>query len=238
MRSYDGPMDLVSGGYFVARRTRRTSHMNPALLPERILTASACLVGLVPDTWALGWTHEGNEERRKAAVQFGLTDEALQGITTWATAAFDKGRMGFPNVLLKLEAALELRRMFLPEDAVVFGIGLPQDLRASFMEYARVPDGMGVPGVVRAVEADASPAANGQPLGYDVLGWDVGSFHSYVCNGLESQFQSTFGVVPNAHGFYDSEEDARKCAAHANLDKTGAEPGLWLPWFVHAYAGL
>src|SRR5687768_13821191 len=59
-----GPMELVSGGYFAARPARRTAHMDAALLPERILTASPCLVGLAPDTWALSWTRDGDEERR------------------------------------------------------------------------------------------------------------------------------------------------------------------------------
>jgi hypothetical protein len=211
--------------------------MNGALLPERILTASSCIIGLAPDTWALAWTQEGGDERRKAAAQFGLSDETLRSITAWTSSAFDAGRVGFPHVLLSLDAALELKRLFMPEDVVVFGIGLPRDLIASFVDYAEVPDGMGVPGVVRALEAITRPAPGGVPLGFDVLGWDVSSFHSYLCNGLESEFDRQLGVRPNAHGFYDSEDEARRCAAHANLACTRAEPGLWLPWFVHAYSG-
>jgi hypothetical protein len=231
-------MDLLSGGYFVGRRVRRGATMNAALLPERILTASSCLIGLVPDTWALAWTQEGADERRKAAAQFGLSEDTLRSITAWTSSAFDTGRVGFPNVLLTLEAALELKRLFMPEDVVVFGIGLPRDLCASFVDYADVPDGMGVPGVVRALEAITRPAPGGQPLGFDVLGWDTGSFHSYLCNGLESEFDKLLGVRPNAHGFYDGEADARRCAEHASSESTRAEPGLWLPWFVHAYSGI
>ncbi|MFH0901625.1 MAG: hypothetical protein V2A73_13435 [Pseudomonadota bacterium] len=49
-------MDLseyVSGGYFITLPARRAEHMDAALLPDTILTASGCIVDLVPDTWSI-----------------------------------------------------------------------------------------------------------------------------------------------------------------------------------------
>ncbi len=94
------------------------------------------------------------------------------------------------------------------------------------------------PGVLTALRRGAPLPSGGVILGFDVLGWDWGTFHSYTCNGLEAEFDASLGIRPNAHGFFSRVEDARKCADHANLETIGAEPALWLPWLTVAYDGF
>jgi hypothetical protein len=228
-------MSFVSGGYFVARPTRRPPHISAELLPERILTASDCIVDLAPNTWASDWTHDPQVDRLAKARRFGLDEEGLEALTRWATSGITGGQVAWPGMLLSLDAALEMKRLFLSPNAIVFGISLPEDLRARFLEHAGVPPGQGAPGVVQAVEKKLVPAEGGSVRGFDVLGWDAGTFHSYLCNGLESNFKNELSIVPNEHGFFDSESDARRCAERANNDTSGVEPGLWLPWLVRCY---
>ena len=211
--------------------------MNVELLPDRILTASHCLVDLAPDTWAISWTGDTMESRREAAARFGLTEQGLRELMDWSTAAIDSGSLGWPSVFLDVDNAIEFRARFLPAsvDAVVFGIALPADLRDEFLEETRPGPQEGTPGVVMALQANATQDERGRLLGFDVLGWDYGGFHSYICNGLETEFQRALGLRPNAHGFFATEQEARRCAEHAGLETTAAEPALWLPWRVALY---
>jgi hypothetical protein len=228
---------FISGGYFLAIPAPRSEPMNGALLPDRILTASDCLVDLAPNTWGIAWTRDTIESRREAAAKFGLNEQALRELMDWSTAAIDSGSLGWPNVFLDVATAIHFRTSFLPAstDTVVFGIALPADLRDEFLEGLRPGPQEGTPGVVRALEANVMQDEQGSLLGFDVLGWDHGGFHSYICNGLETEFQQALGLTPNAHGFFATEQEARRCAEHAGLETTGAEPALWLPWRVIRY---
>ena len=228
---------FISGGYFLALPALRSGSMNAELLPDAILTASGCLANFAPDTWGIAWTGDTIESRREAAARFGLDEQGLRALTDWSTEAMDSGSLGWPNVFFDVETAFHVRARFLPAsvEPVVFGIALPADLRDAFLEETRPGPGEGTPGVVMALEANARQDERGSVLGFDVLGWDHGGFHSYICNGLETEFERALGLTPNSHGFFATEQEARRCAEHAGVETTGAEPALWLPWRVVRY---
>jgi hypothetical protein len=230
-------MGFVAGGYFVVRPAARSGTMSSDLLPERILTVCDCIADSAPGTWGIAWTVDSADSRRDRAALFGLHGADLDAFISWSTSGCDSGRVGWPGMFLDLDAARELRRTFLPAgvETVVLGLALPAQLRDRFVEATRPAAGMGVPGVVQAVVSGAHPAQGGRPLGFDVLGWDCSGFHSYLCNGLEVEFERALGMRPNARGFFDTELDATRCAEHAGQGTTGAEPALWLPWQILAY---
>ncbi|MEZ4224730.1 MAG: hypothetical protein R3B13_27510 [Polyangiaceae bacterium] len=234
-----GTGDHVSGGYFLARPARRSAHMTGGLLPEILVTASDCIVDLVPNTWSIEWTQETRTARQEEAVKFGLNPSELQSFTDWCTSALESGDLGWPCVFLSVEVALRVRHEFLARASslVVFGIALPHDLVSTFVEETRLAAGQGEPGVRAAVRGRNAPSPGGSLLGYDVLGWEYGGFHSYVCNGLETEFARAFAIKPNRWGFFDRLDDARRCADHCNQETTGAEPALWMPWRVTLYDG-
>lgn len=231
--------DYVSGGYFIARPAMRSAFMNADLLPEMIITATDCIVDLVPNTWSIEWSRETQAARREEAAKFGLEDVELAAFTAWCTSALESGDLAWPGVFLSVDVALRVKREFLSRAAslVVIGIALPRDLVSAFLDETRVEAGQGEPGSVAAVRGGKTPSDRGRPLGYDVLGWDFGGFHSYVCNGLETEFADAFKIRPNRWGFFDLLDDARRCADHCNLETTGAEPALWMPWRVSIYDG-
>lgn len=72
---------------------------------------------------------------------------------------------------------------------------------------------------------------NGEPdtnnsIGYDILGWDYGSFHSYLCNALQEEFPSLkineIGLISNT--FEETAEFARYLCKHEL-----GEPVEWIP---------
>ena len=68
--------------------------------------------------------------------------------------------------------------------------------------------------------------------GFDVLGFEFGGFHSFICNSLETDFHVKLGLSLNSNGLFDKYSDAMKAADYAQDPEVGAEPVLWLPWAV------
>lgn len=229
---------FVAGGYFVARYgARDDAWMAAELLPRRLVSACDCLVARAPGTWALAWATHSDAERAAAAEAFGLDAATTAEAIAWTTAAFDRGVVGWPDVFFALDDARAFARRFIPAtvDVFVAGIALPDDLAAVLLATAGPAEGASPSGVDEALRRGEPAAPGGEALGFEVLGYDHGGFHSFVCNGLERAFRDALGVVPNAHGLYEDEADARRCADHAGSPSTGAEPGLWLPWRFTRY---
>ena len=72
---------------------------------------------------------------------------------------------------------------------------------------------------------------NGEPdtnnsIGYDILGWDISTFHSYLCNALQEEFPSLkineIGLISNTF------EETAEFARYANEHELG-EPVEWIP---------
>lgn len=222
------------------RFTRRDDDawMAAELLPPRLVSACDCLVDKAPGTWALAWATHTDAERTVAAAAFGLDAAATAEAIAWTTAAFEQGIVGWPDVFFALDDARAFARRFIPATVEVFvaGIALPDDLAATLLATVGPVPGASPSGVDEALRREEAAVPEGEFLGFEVLGYEHGGFHSFVCNGLERAFRDALGVVPNAHGLYEEEADARRCAAHAGCSSTGAEPGLWLPWRFTRYA--
>lgn len=233
--------DFVSGGYFIVKPAPRAPCMDADLLADVIVTATDCIVDLVPESWSIEWSSDTEAARREKGAKFGLEGVELRAFMGWCTSALESGELGWPGVFLDVDVAIRVKREFLSRstDLVVIGICLPHDLVSGFLDETRPEAGQGEPGVVAALRSARAPFHRGQPLGYDVLGWEFGGcgFHSYICNGLQRDFAKLLGIRPNRWGFFDLLGDARRCADHCNLEATGAEPGIWMPWRVALHDG-
>ena len=72
-----------------------------------------------------------------------------------------------------------------------------------------------------------APADENDLLGFDILGWDIGSFHSFLCNGLQkmlptAQFNS-YGLLENTF----NEVATFSCQIQGH-----GEPVEWIPYRI------
>jgi hypothetical protein len=100
----EGDEALVLGGFIVVRPVLRTEHLDPALLPPKVLTASECVGVIAPSTWSIAWASCTDDERRRRLARFGLPESDLAEIVSWTTSHFDQG-FGSPNVFTSLDCA-------------------------------------------------------------------------------------------------------------------------------------
>ncbi|MFY0570970.1 hypothetical protein ACN28E_45050 [Archangium lansingense] len=228
---------LVSGGYLVARPAERAPFMDASLVPSRLQSASGCIAPIAPDTWAIDWASCDSAERSAAATRFGVPPERLAELIAWATRRFDVDFL-WPNVFLTLEAAREFCATFVPadSDAFVLGLALASEDVEDFLQQTAPPPREGETGLHRCLARRLPPAEGGVRLGSEVLGAELGgTFHSYLCNGLERTFAQQLGARPNEHGLFDDHALARQCAAYAGHEDVGAEPVPWLAWVLLEY---
>lgn len=96
---------------------------------------------------------------------------------------------------------------------------------------------MGTPGVLEVLTRRRALEPGGSTLGWEMLGYDTyGTFHSWLCHGLENDVLHTYAVRPNAHGLIASQADAETVAAHCRKPEVGTEPGFWAPWILAQYS--
>jgi hypothetical protein len=219
-------MSYVAGGYLVSMAVPRAPYNDAAFVADEVWSASECLAPRL-SSWTLAWV---DVERATRAAALGVTD--LDALVAWFTAAFDAGRVGWPDVFFTLDAAREARNRFAPH-ARLFGLALRSDHAAELLADT---GGTSDVGGVLALRRGEPLVEGGTTRGFDVLCWDgYGGFHSYLCNSLETEL-ATLQLRSGPLALFTNEDDAERAATHVGLDTTAAEPGLWLPWKVVEYA--
>jgi hypothetical protein len=227
----------VFGGYFLTKAVERPQYVS-ALLPTQVLSLSDCICDFTPDVWAIRWAQVSAEERTARASKIGIDVAALSSVIDWTTQQLDSGRFGWPCVFLTLNDAVTFAERFLRREAGfrLLGIGLPSSIVDHFLAEEAPGPSIGTPGVYKAVSSRLDLETHGSVLGWEVLCYDYGGFHSWLCNGLENAVAERFGVRTNEVGFIAAEADASVAAEYCGQEDVGAEPGFWAHWLVMEYS--
>jgi hypothetical protein len=228
--------EFISGGYFLTKYIDRPESMSADLLPSQIVSASSCIVD-IPDAWAVEWANYQESERQEEAAKFGIKPEILPHLMRWVTSRLDSQEIGWPVVFYSLKTARRFAQEFLPDndEVVVLGIGLTREFANVLLQEEKPPDNHGIPGVYEALGKGLGLESGGEILGFEVLGYEWGGFHSWLCNGLEVDSYREFNIRPNGNGFISNLDDGAKTAEYASREGVGAEPALWQPWIVVKY---
>ncbi len=216
--------------------TPRKDYMDEKIVPETVLSVSSCLCKQYPDTSIL-W---GNSEVKKARYmdQLGLSLNTVQLFEQWIEEHRNTGDVLFPQVFSSLHSAQDFLNRFLIQHPGIriISIGLPERYKSDFLEdielfSSKNPEPYGVEKMLLQHHPPEKDGA--KKVGYEVLGFDSGSFHSYLCNGLESDFRQHFNFSPNRYGLIDSIEEADRYSDYCNeLSEEETESVLWLPWAI------
>ena len=80
----------------------------------------------------------------------------------------------------------------------------------------------------------AAPAGVG--LGFEVVGFEAGLLHSWLCNSLQRDARDNLGIVVNQFGLLDTLDQARAVAVMANRDPGTEEVG-WVAVRIIEHSG-
>ncbi|MEK4029258.1 hypothetical protein MKZ02_12050 [Pseudobacillus sp. FSL P4-0506] len=231
-------MNYISGGYYVISPSKRANYMDQSLLPEIIVSASECLCDLHPEINIL-WG-DSQKNKRNYAEKWNLSRSIFEKMERWVVDKFEEGTFQFPQVFTTVDIARDFAHMFLSHlnDIKIIGVALPESLVGEFLDEEET---LSLPAKERyGVEAllmNKIPVDTEASMlnGYEVLGFECGTFHSYICNGLEKDYSDKFTFSLNEKGLIPTLEMAMKYCEYSNDERIGTEPVLWLPWAIYEY---
>lgn len=231
-------MKFISGGYYLISSLERPDYMDKEVIPNVIFSASECLCDFHPSINIL-WGKSKNE-KEKYAEKLKISQSTYQDIEDWVGDMFEKEVFVYPQLFTTVDLAKEFYNKFLNHlnDIQIIGIGLPEEYVDEFIKYESTlnktrKEREGIENLVlHNVEVENKAA---KIIGYEVLGFEFGTFHSYLCNGLEKDFKKHFTFVLNENGLIPTLEESARYCVYSNNEDVGTEPVLWLPWAIFKY---
>lgn len=201
------------------------------LLPDVLLSLSSCFAEFLPDAWAVSWVACSDVERVSAMSKLGIPLAQLPSLLRFMTDALDRGDLGWPCTWRSLAAAQRAKATFASHvsDFLIVELGVPKDLVDGLLSALAPGPNEGETGIYSQLRARTRVVSQGQPLGWEVLGAEVGgSYHSWLCNGLHEEAAKRLALAPGAYGLLPTQEQARDLLRLIDQG-IGAEP---VPWFL------
>ena len=228
-------MEFYLGGYYLIEGTSVKNWMNREILPSQIYSPSSCICELHPDDICLSWVKGSKEAKRLYREKLGLTKEQFTELQEQIDESFNSGRYGWLQVFIDFDEAKTYYQKWLKNvpNIKLVAIATTQEHRDIFLAEEN-PDGenTGAYGNWSALNRGIVIDINQGLLGYEVLGFETGGFHSFICNSLENDFSSKLGIELNSNGLVENYSEASKAADYAQNPDVGAEPALWQPWAI------
>lgn len=218
------------GGYYIVEGMPRADWMDSKVLYESVLSASRCICNFYPDIDTI-WS-ESKKKKETYRETLGLDNFVYDEMEQWINGEFEN-KFDFPDVFNNQESAVEFCNKFLRNivGLRVIGIALPNKYRDAFLKDQ---DNLRY-GICKNLSHPWSIDLDGNILGYEILGFEFGGFHSYICNGLESEYYEKYKIKLNKNGFISTLEEAEILADYTNNGIKGTESVLWLPWIILEY---
>lgn len=218
-------------GYTFTVPAERPDYVSGELMPERFFTFSSCLTVFLPGTWALDWVDMPDAKRHESAEKFGFNKTSLPSLIGRTVAANESGEHFWPNFFSSLEYARAFVRQFqLSSEAgpTLLGLGIRDaDCHLVLDEFEGCFSFGAMTDSTLPIER-----AGGDMLGWEPLGIECsGTFHSWLCNGIEKAAADKFGIRPANNGLLSEETQAVMIADAINAGELSGEP---VPWYACA----
>jgi hypothetical protein len=223
-------MNHIIAGYLIIEPAALPSWKTDKRLPEKLITASDCLCSIHPGNWGVSWASQEKvvQDIKKRA---GISDAELKRIQAEVDDLLNRVEYGFPNVFMSVERAFEFKERYLKKiETQIIRLSLPETYFEEALEKLKPQEELMETGFFARLKRREPETNEGDFLGYEVLCWDTSSFHSFICNGLEKDYEEKLGLSLNSHGFFDDLESAKKATEYTRGDGVGAEPGYWAPF--------
>jgi hypothetical protein len=218
-------MKFLNFGYYIAEPAPTLEWSGVKC--RQILTATDCICNLHPNMKGSFWI-SANEDSSKQHDEYqkllGISDDEFSVLKEFVARLFDVGKIDVDGRFVDLADAAEFSVRYLANipAAKIISLHLSEDFREEFVK--------GLPKMNAPIFADCTETT-GEFLGYDILGWDWGAFHSFHCNALTEVISEKYCLELNDFGLIQNSYSQVKEFAEY-IDGKG-EPVLWLPFAVY-----
>lgn len=217
-------MDFINYGYYIIEPISKPNYIS--LCCEDILTPSHCICNLHPLLAASFWDHHKNEQI-KYQQTLRLSDEKFADMKKTVSILFNERKLDNDSRFIALSDMLSFYKNYLLRVPTLklISIALEDIYRDCFFNEIRDTSNIFCP--------LNEQQFGGNLLGYDILGWDYGGFHTYLCNSLETKISAKFPLLVNKFGLIQNSYLEVKQFSEYIADM--GEPVLWLPFAVWEY---
>ncbi|MEM4992757.1 hypothetical protein WKH56_09450 [Priestia sp. SB1] len=233
-------MNNISGGYYIVSATERPNYTCEKVIPKSLLSASSCITSFYPSLDVL-WNGDV-EEKRKYAQALLISNTEYEKLEKWIMHMSHLNLFGYPNVFVDVEYAKTFYRNWVGKtlNTKIIGIATLEKYINELIEFESLRDLLPKDRVVvenLLLRSNLISEDKRKLLGYEILGYikGTGSFHSYLCNGLEKDYSKHFNFKVNNFGLMETLEEAEKCATFSNEEELESEEVLWIPWAIYEY---
>jgi len=224
------------GGYYLVKGSELQEAMNKDVLPSMIFSVSSCICKIYPGIWALSQVKSSEEEIEHVKEELNLDNSGFFELQRYVDLLFNSNRFGWPDVFLDINTAKEFYNKYLKHMSHIklLAIGLSKEYADKFLDREKPLYGYGKPGVYENLWARKYMETS-KERGFEILGYDSGSFHSFICNGLENDYRDRLNIRLNGNGLIELYEEAVRASEYTMRNDVDAEPVQWMPWIIYEY---
>lgn len=225
---------FYSGGYLLIQGTS-TEKRNNQLLPKFVFSSSECICDIYPLYWSLPKVKLTSDEEKNIRETYMLSEIEYLEILDYVEKLLDTKKMGWPYVFYEIDEAKKFYHKYLNHmnDIKLLGISLEEQYVIQFLHEEKAFSETS--GIYEKLSYFDLERSSGGEIGYDILGFEISSFHSFICNGLEKAYKE-LDITVNEIGIISDYNQAVKAVNYTMSDCVGAEPVTWLPWRIIEYS--
>ena len=217
-------MTFINYGYYIVEPVLRPEYL--CVDCKKILTVSTCICNQYPSLYGSFWPNH-SQEQIEYQKQLQLSNKEFKDMKETVSFLFNENKLEHDSRFAELSDAKDFYNKYLyhlPSLQIV-SIALEDGYRDIFVN--EIKDMNNIYSSLKATPVD------GILLGYDILGWDYGSFHTYLCNGLDKDIMESFPLKVNELGLIQNPYMQIKKFAEYIADM--GEPVVWLPFAVYMH---
>lgn len=201
--------NFITLGYYICPIADTPSYLNT--ISKKFISVSECLCDHQPQlSFCAGWKPDGdNEDYRK---KYHLSSSAYQMMSAEIGQLFANELFYSDGRFLRKEDAVLFYKTYFRSPEIILAC-----LKTEQENIRNLDDGF------TYTQEKETDSTSRKMLGYDIIGWDVGGFHSFLCNHLHKEFNH---IKFTALGLLDM--DYREVAAMAQMIQGKGEPVDWM----------
>ncbi|MDH5507635.1 MAG: hypothetical protein OEZ02_10475 [Anaerolineae bacterium] len=228
-------MEFYFGGYYLIEGSlvHEKIWMDQKILPPILYTPSNCICELYPNVACLGWVKQDRKTTKKFRNKLSLNKREFAALQNKVDKWFDEGKYGWGSLFLDLDAAKVFAKQYLGgiQNIKLIAIAASNKDRELFLEE-EMPGNLGTAGNYLALERGEVIDIKSGFRGYEILGFEMGSFHSFICYSLEKEFNHVLNLSLNQYGLLNNYDDACRASDYVLSPDSEVYPYLWQPWAI------
>lgn len=167
-------------GYYICEKSDIPEWLG--IKGDEMISASSCFSRIHPDLTYCYFINNSKEERMEYHKKWNITEEKAVMLQKDIHSLFEKS-LAIDGRFLNLEDAKRIREKYFDDNkcAIISVSMTEENYKLLTEELSENSSGIN----------DFFSGAEDQNmlLGYDILGWDISGFHTFLCNGLHKELE-------------------------------------------------